>query len=550
MNHMRLPRSLLRNRLFAVKDAQLPSLVYKFSTTQARFSHAKDPNYKVKTGRQPFRMRYPAIHLTAQEKLFRQCLLDCRNNMQSVPGMNGLVMRWTGGWVRDKLLGVPSVDIDVALSTMTGMQFGEALQTYMVEHGKQYEEEAEAQGFKANLKGLHKIAANPDKSKHLETITTKMFGIDVDFVNLRKEVYADDSRNPQMEFGTAEEDAMRRDATVNALFFNLDTQDVEDFTHQGFDDMEQKIIRTPLAPYQTFKDDPLRVLRLIRFACRLGYRIESHVGEAMKDKSIHEALRLKISRERVGVEVGKIFAGPDPYIGLKLINSFDLYESVFANPASSGVSSHNSGMAERSYESLRWILMDNRQISTALKLEDDIAVAWYLAAYVPWHEDAETAKAAAREGIKATNVWCKVLEDSIKNRAAIQGALSLVHTDKATRGAIGMIMRACKDTWRFQVLYSLLCDMTQTGAYEKVAEYEEFLTYLREQKLEDATSMDKKVVLNGNEIKSALGVAKAGPWLTTAKEMVIEWQFDNENTATKETASEMIRSRRQELALE
>ncbi|KPI38966.1 CCA tRNA nucleotidyltransferase, mitochondrial [Cyphellophora attinorum] len=153
--------------------------------------------------------------------------------MQSVAGMDGLVMRWTGGWVRDKLLGVPSVDIDVALSTMTGMQFGEALQAYMAEHGKQYEEEAEAQGFKADLKGLHKIAANPDKSKHLETITTKMFGIDVDFVNLRKEVYADDSRNPQMEFGTAEEDAMRRDATVNALFFNLDTQDVEDFTHQA-----------------------------------------------------------------------------------------------------------------------------------------------------------------------------------------------------------------------------------------------------------------------------------------------------------------------------
>ena len=194
--------------------------------------------------------------------------------MTSTPGMKDLVLRWTGGWVRDKLLGVRSHDIDVALSTMTGMQFGEALQSFMAEHESEYEELAQKQGFAADIKGLHKIEANPEKSKHLETITTRMFGIDVDFVNLRKEVYDDSSRNPQVEFGTAEEDALRRDATVNALFFNLDTQEVEDFTQQGLTDMKNGIIRTPLAPYQTFKDDPLRVLRLIRFSCRLGYGIE------------------------------------------------------------------------------------------------------------------------------------------------------------------------------------------------------------------------------------------------------------------------------------
>lgn len=285
--------------------------------------------------------------------------------MQDTPGMKDLVLRFTGGWVRDKLLNIPSHDIDVALSSMTGWQFGQAMQIFMAKNGTKYEEEATKQGFAAALKDIHKIAANPEKSKHLETITTKMFGIEVDFVNLRKEVYAEDSRNPQMEFGTAEEDALRRDATVNALFYNLDTQAVEDFTKMGFSDMDKKIIRTPLEPYQTFKDDPLRVLRLIRFACRLGYEIEPASRDCMKDKSVHEALRLKISRERVGVEVDKIMKGPDPYTGLKYINDFDLFSTVFANP--SNADTVDASIALGAYDGFSRILEERSSICLALK---------------------------------------------------------------------------------------------------------------------------------------------------------------------------------------
>lgn len=101
----------------------------------------------------------------------------------------------------------------------------------------------------------HTVARQPDKSKHLETAILRLFGLDLDFVNLRKETYADDSRNPYMEFGTAKEDAVRRDATINALFYNLNTEEVEEFTG-GLGDMERRIIRTPLEPLQTFKDDP------------------------------------------------------------------------------------------------------------------------------------------------------------------------------------------------------------------------------------------------------------------------------------------------------
>ncbi|RMD45058.1 hypothetical protein DV735_g231, partial [Chaetothyriales sp. CBS 134920] len=493
-------------------------------------------------------MAVPEISLTPPEKLFRQCLLDCRAN-STEPGMSKLVLRFTGGWVRDKLLGVQSHDIDVALSTMTGEQFGLALQSYMLQHASKYEAEAEKQGFKAELKNLHKIDRNPEKSKHLETIATRLFGIDVDFVNLRKEVYDDTSRNPIVEFGTAEEDAMRRDATVNALFYNLDTQLVEDLTGRGLDDMKARILRTPLPPYQTFKDDPLRVLRLIRFACRLGYSIDPSAQEAMKDATIHDALTFKISRERVGTEVGKIFAGPDPFTGLTDIVRLDLYPTVFADPSDPKACPASSS-AQLAYDGLRRVLEQKPSICLALRPKEDQAMSWFLASYVPWSALGRKAYSASREGIKATNVMSKILDDAIRARDQIASAVELVNNGKPTRGDIGMVLRASKTAWRQHALYSLLSDIVSGGFDKATQRYTAFLAYIQDHALEDAASIDRALVLKGNEIKQALGIKEAGPWIKQAVDMVAKWQLDQEGTPTKAAASAMILSRKKELGLE
>jgi len=259
------------------------------------------------------------LELTKLESTLRQLLLDVA---QYINPESPSELRFTGGWVRDKLLGMGSHDIDVAINDMTGYQFGLKMKDYLEVPGNSDKygldgvatTDANAKSQSAQSKtvvvsGLHKIEANPEKSKHLETVTTRIFGLDIDLVNLRKETYTEDSRNPQMEFGTPEEDALRRDATINAMFYNLQTEVVEDFTGRGHDDMRERIIRTPLEPYQTFKDDPLRVLRLIRFASRLDYEIEEDARTAMCEESIQEALKVKISRERVGVELEKMLKG-------------------------------------------------------------------------------------------------------------------------------------------------------------------------------------------------------------------------------------------------
>jgi tRNA nucleotidyltransferase/poly(A) polymerase len=250
-------------------------------------------------------MATATIQLTPKEQQLRRLLLDVAKSIDDAgQAPEPIVLRWAGGWVRDKLLNIQSHDIDVAINAMTGVPFAQA----MCDYCEQPEAMSKHNIGPADIGSLHNVARNPEKSKHLETAMVKMFGLDLDFVNLRKETYTEDSRNPQMEFGTAEEDARRRDATVNALFYNLHDDRVEDFTG-GLADMDAQIIRTPLEPFQTFMDDPLRVLRLVRFASRLQFKIDPETRKFMADPKVLEALRVKISRERVGVEFEKMLKG-------------------------------------------------------------------------------------------------------------------------------------------------------------------------------------------------------------------------------------------------
>ena len=244
----------------------------------------------------------PLSDLTEVECQIRQLLLDISDHIGNLQEHTRPELRFAGGWVRDKLLGTISDDIDVCIDNMTGYNFANLAKAFV---GSKYDSET-AQKM---LGRLAKIELNPEKSKHLETTVMRVFGLHLDFVNLRKEVYDESSRTPSMTFGTAEEDALRRDSTVNSLFFNLASLEVEDFTGRGIDDLEHHVIKTPLAPLETFRDDPLRVLRHIRFASRLGFTIAPEDKQAMSDPAIQKALKLKISRERIGVEVEKMFKG-------------------------------------------------------------------------------------------------------------------------------------------------------------------------------------------------------------------------------------------------
>eukprot|EP01029_Cantina_marsupialis_P009051 TRINITY_DN2120_c0_g1_i3.p1 TRINITY_DN2120_c0_g1~~TRINITY_DN2120_c0_g1_i3.p1 ORF type:complete len:438 (+),score=84.70 TRINITY_DN2120_c0_g1_i3:82-1395(+) len=268
------------------------------------------------------KLMLPTISLTEIESaLFRhlKCVAKyCECNC---------VMRVAGGWVRDKLLGKESDDIDIAFDTITGNEFAECLQ--------KYEKETADSPTAFRLGNIALIKANPDQSKHLETanvhIKTGDLTIDIDFVHLRAEDYVTESRIPEIKIGTPKEDALRRDLTINALFYNINTGEIEDFTNDnlGTHDLLENIIRTPLEPRQTFLDDPLRILRSVRFACRLGFKVVDELKEAVKHEDVREALDLKVSRERISKELNQMLSGPDPLRALTMLWDFGLFSVIF-----------------------------------------------------------------------------------------------------------------------------------------------------------------------------------------------------------------------------
>lgn len=260
------------------------------------------------------------INLTqAEQNLFERLLI--------IANAHGTTVRICGGYVRDKLLGLESHDIDLAVDNMSGKAFAELI----------YQS-----GLCINISV---IEARPEQSKHLETARVRVMidghapGFELDICALRKETYAD-SRIPNSEPGTPKEDAFRRDLTVNALFYNLNTKQVEDFTGLGLHDLKFKLARTPLEPKQTFLDDPLRILRYIRFCAKYDLEDLPVVTEAACDPEVQQAFVTKISKERIFKEmIGQaedigykpgFLTGPDPGRAMSLVNAMQFVDILFS----------------------------------------------------------------------------------------------------------------------------------------------------------------------------------------------------------------------------
>ncbi|QXU42539.1 CCA tRNA nucleotidyltransferase [Pedobacter sp. D749] len=210
-----------------------------------------------------------------------------------------------GGFVRDLFLNRPSKDIDVVV----------------VGSGIEY---AEAVGRKLNTK----VAV----FKNFGTANIKYQDLEVEFVGARKESYRSDSRKPIVEDGTLEDDQLRRDFTINALAINLNAEyfgELLDPFH-GIKDLENKLIRTPLDPEITFSDDPLRMMRAIRFASQLNFDIDPAALNAIKTQKQRIGI---VSKERITDEMNKIILSKKPSIGFKHLFDTGLLQIIFPQMA-------------------------------------------------------------------------------------------------------------------------------------------------------------------------------------------------------------------------
>ncbi|WP_103904824.1 CCA tRNA nucleotidyltransferase [Sphingobacterium lactis] len=207
-----------------------------------------------------------------------------------------------GGFVRDHIMGRPfKNDIDIVVLG-SGIDFANKLGEIL---------QAKVTVFKS-----------------FGTAMLQYDGLQIEFVGARKESYRQDSRKPIVEDGTLEDDQNRRDFTINAMAYSLNDADygalVDPF--HGVEDLENRVIRTPLEPGITFSDDPLRMMRAIRFATQLNFRIDSLALDAISS----HADRIKIiSRERVIDELNKIILAEKPSIGFKYLFDTGLLERIF-----------------------------------------------------------------------------------------------------------------------------------------------------------------------------------------------------------------------------
>lgn len=265
-------------------------------------------------GRQKEASAMPNINLTEQENIIFSTLMDINSKMSL-----GITFRVAGGWVRDKLLGTPSDDIDIALDKMTGQQFVNKA----IEYAKM------VPSAPIRVDSAYVVKQNAEKSKHLETTALDIGGLKIDFVNLRDESYGD-SRIPTMTLSdNPQVDAQRRDLTINSMFYNVNTGQVEDYVG-GLKDLQSMVLRTPLDPKKTFMDDPLRMLRVFRFYSRYpNATIDENTLNAMKDPDVHNAYRNKVSPERAGPEIIKMFGAERPAAAIRAMFATGLDAAIF-----------------------------------------------------------------------------------------------------------------------------------------------------------------------------------------------------------------------------
>lgn len=206
-----------------------------------------------------------------------------------------------GGYVRDHYLRRPSTDIDVVV-VGNGVALAEAL--------------------------AHELHTRLSVFKTFGTAMLRAGGVEIEFVGARRESYTHDSRKPEVEPGTLEDDQLRRDFTINALAWSLSPDRFGELVDpfDGMYDLEEGIIRTPCDPDVTFSDDPLRMMRAVRFAAQLGFTIEEQTFDAI----VRNADRIRIvSRERIAVELNKIVLSPVPSMGFELLELTGLLRLIF-----------------------------------------------------------------------------------------------------------------------------------------------------------------------------------------------------------------------------
>lgn len=278
------------------------------------------------------------IQCSDKEKNFLKLVGEIANSL-------GMTAYLVGGFVRDRILGRETADIDI-VCVGDGILLAKSVAS--------------------------KLPGNPNVSwfKNFGTAQIVWNNFEIEFVGARKESYRRESRNPEVEPGTLEDDQLRRDFTINALAISLNSTDfgslIDPFN--GIDDLENKIIKTATDPLITFSDDPLRMMRAIRFANQLEFSIEQVTYNAIKENAGRISI---ISQERITEEINKILLCRKPSIGFIHLMETGLLNIIFPQMVDLKGAEYKDGLGHKDnfYHTLQ--VVDN-----IAEKSDDLWLRW------------------------------------------------------------------------------------------------------------------------------------------------------------------------------
>lgn len=432
-----------------------------------------------------------------------------------------------GGCVRDLLLKIPYKDVDICVDIKNG---GMLFANYMAMKHQCYVAGTNPVVFETYGTAKFQLYKNEE-----------LKDIEIECVQTRKEQYHKESRNPDTVYGTIQEDAKRRDLTINSLYYNISTERVHDYNN-GLDDLVNQVIKTPTDPDITFNDDPLRILRVIHFSTRFGWGIEKNTWLGM----VKNAHRIKIiSQERISDEISKILLCEKPSIGIRKMYycgilhrvMLDIYDTTYSfeskNPMVSTfdhtmnvvdtVQPYLENRLAALFHDVGRIITDRRRDVNPDKFSAEVA--------------ADDLKA-----MKFPNYVIKTVETAIKfHRGFAVYADGVLPPDKKIRKFINLTGEDLGATVDLMNANNLHCTYGK-----KKRQVLDILNRIEE--MEDAEkAANVKLPINGNDIQQYFSI-KPSPTIGILLEAVKDAYFENPNM-TKDEAFEIVENKLKSLTV-
>lgn len=493
------------------------------------------------------------LDLTPQEEDLLQLLLKVKDKHSKTT-----TIRVAGGWVRDKLIygkDTPSIDIDLVLSDISGKDFANLVVRYI-------QEEKESGNEDVKNVQIEQPSSNKGTSGNLlQNANLIINGFDVDFCRLRYEKYDKDSRIPtSISVASVVEDAWRRDLTINALYYNVNTNEVEDWTEKGITDLILQRIATPKKALPTLMQDPSRVLRAVRFAARLSFDFSPSLYKAAKDDRVHQALQQKVSRDAIGGAIDDMFGSlvRDPSRGILLLIEMGLIDIIFPL----GGNHEDDGVDLAIYTAGLISLQNTQSLITSIflnypNLEWDLSqrrLLWYAAYFKPFYELMPTNISSSKskrkqakfyqvlDAIKRPKSDIQLIETILKGVIPLQDMMQLEEVQKAIASVSFLDDKQLSDLrwniysnvnsmgtlWKEALILSLAS--SQQSRPKCIREFKSMVSLIEDELHLGPILLDKKKMkslLNGQDIQKVLPSCD-GPAFRDIVQSIKEWQVRND----------------------